>query len=235
MRRVFREVYGSNLVAAFRKHRDAGKLEIITCGATHGFFPLMDPVPQAVRAQVQVAAAALPQALRPRRRRASGCPSAATCPATRCSCARPGIRFAFVESPRPHRRAPASELRRPRADRLARRRRLLRARHGVLAPGVERGVRLPGRLRLPRVLQGRRLGAAARLPRGLPARRRSGRTSASSTTASRGAAPTSAHKQPYVRAWAMEKAASHAGNFLAQPQRAGASTWPGSTAARRSW
>ena len=56
VRRVFREVYGSNLVSAFRKHRDAGKLEIITCGATHGFFPLMDPVPQAVRAQVQVAA-----------------------------------------------------------------------------------------------------------------------------------------------------------------------------------
>ena len=57
VRRIFREQYGSNLVAAFRKHRDAGKLEIITCGATHGFFPLMDTVPQAVRAQVQVAAA----------------------------------------------------------------------------------------------------------------------------------------------------------------------------------
>ena len=69
VRRIFREVYGSNLVSAFRKHRDAGKLEIITCGATHGFFPLMDPVPQAVRAQVQVAAAALPQALRPQPRR----------------------------------------------------------------------------------------------------------------------------------------------------------------------
>src|SRR6266540_2237618 len=56
IRRIFREQYGSNLLNAFRKHRDAGKLEIITCGATHGFLPLMDPVPQAVRAQVQVAA-----------------------------------------------------------------------------------------------------------------------------------------------------------------------------------
>jgi 1,4-alpha-glucan branching enzyme len=55
VRRIFREAYGSNLVRAFRKHRDAGKLEIITCGATHGFFPLMDTVPEAVRAQVQVA------------------------------------------------------------------------------------------------------------------------------------------------------------------------------------
>ena len=55
IRHVFREIYGSNLIAAFKKHRDAGKLEILTCGATHGFLPLMDSVPQAVRAQVLVA------------------------------------------------------------------------------------------------------------------------------------------------------------------------------------
>jgi 1,4-alpha-glucan branching enzyme len=56
VRFLFRERYGSDPVSAFRRHRDAGKLEIITCGATHGFLPLMDAVPQAVRAQVQVAA-----------------------------------------------------------------------------------------------------------------------------------------------------------------------------------
>ena len=56
VRRVFRESYSSDLVRAFRKQRDAGRLEIITCGATHGFLPLMDTVPEAVRAQVQVAA-----------------------------------------------------------------------------------------------------------------------------------------------------------------------------------
>jgi 1,4-alpha-glucan branching enzyme len=54
VRGVFREQYGSDLVRAFRKHREAGKLEIITCGATHGFLPLMDGVPEAVRAQVAV-------------------------------------------------------------------------------------------------------------------------------------------------------------------------------------
>ncbi|MBI3932236.1 MAG: DUF1957 domain-containing protein, partial [Acidobacteria bacterium] len=54
IRHVFRETHSSDLVGAFRKHRDAGGLEIITCGATHGFLPLMDPVPQAVRAQIQV-------------------------------------------------------------------------------------------------------------------------------------------------------------------------------------
>src|SRR5262245_4005000 len=57
IRRVFREEYASELVRAFRKHRDAGRLQILTCGATHGFLPLMDAVPQAVRAQIQVAVA----------------------------------------------------------------------------------------------------------------------------------------------------------------------------------
>lgn len=40
-RYVFEEKYGRNLVTAFKKFQDAGKLEIITCGATHGFLPLM--------------------------------------------------------------------------------------------------------------------------------------------------------------------------------------------------
>lgn len=55
IRDVFQQRYASNILTGFRKHRDAGKLEIITCGATHGFFPLMDTVPQAIRAQVQIA------------------------------------------------------------------------------------------------------------------------------------------------------------------------------------
>ena len=54
IRHVFVDTHGSNLIAAFRKHRDLGKLEILTCAATHGFLPLMDGVPQAVRAQVAV-------------------------------------------------------------------------------------------------------------------------------------------------------------------------------------
>jgi 1,4-alpha-glucan branching enzyme len=56
VRGIFRDQYGSDLVRAFRAHRDTGQLEVITCGATHGFLPLMDTVPQAVRAQVQVGA-----------------------------------------------------------------------------------------------------------------------------------------------------------------------------------
>lgn len=55
-RELFVGSYGRNLVNAFRKFQEMGKLEIITCGATHGFLPLMDINPNAVRAQVQVAA-----------------------------------------------------------------------------------------------------------------------------------------------------------------------------------
>ena len=47
--------YNRNLTLAFKKFQDLGKLEIITCGATHGFFPLMDTCRASVRAQVKVA------------------------------------------------------------------------------------------------------------------------------------------------------------------------------------
>ncbi|MFA5059828.1 MAG: 1,4-alpha-glucan branching protein domain-containing protein [Candidatus Omnitrophota bacterium] len=48
--------YGKNLAMAFKSFQDQGRLEIITCGATHGFLPLMDTCPESVRAQVRVAA-----------------------------------------------------------------------------------------------------------------------------------------------------------------------------------
>jgi 1,4-alpha-glucan branching enzyme len=49
------ERYGRNLVGAFKKFQDLGKLEIITCGATHGYLPLMDVCKESIRAQVKVA------------------------------------------------------------------------------------------------------------------------------------------------------------------------------------
>ncbi|HAJ56696.1 MAG TPA: DUF1957 domain-containing protein [Candidatus Omnitrophica bacterium] len=51
------ERYHRNLVSAFRRFQDSGNLEIITCGATHGYFPLMDVAKASVKAQVKVAAA----------------------------------------------------------------------------------------------------------------------------------------------------------------------------------
>src|SRR5262249_38218490 len=46
---------GRNLVSAFRKFQDAGKLEIITCAATHALLPLLTDHPPSLRAQVLVA------------------------------------------------------------------------------------------------------------------------------------------------------------------------------------
>ena len=53
-RQVFEEKYDRNLVNAFRRFQDLGKLEIITCAATHGFLPLLANR-NAVRAQIRVA------------------------------------------------------------------------------------------------------------------------------------------------------------------------------------
>ncbi len=54
-RYVFADKYHRNLVSAFRKFQDAGVLEIMTCGATHGYLPLMMDYPQSVRAQIMIA------------------------------------------------------------------------------------------------------------------------------------------------------------------------------------
>jgi 1,4-alpha-glucan branching enzyme len=40
-RYLFEDLYKRNLVTAFRQLQDTGKLEIMTCTATHGFLPLM--------------------------------------------------------------------------------------------------------------------------------------------------------------------------------------------------
>ncbi len=52
---IFVDVNQCNIVKNFRKLQDQGSLEIITCGATHGFLPTMQFNPNAVRAQVEVA------------------------------------------------------------------------------------------------------------------------------------------------------------------------------------
>lgn len=52
---LFRDVYHCDLIEEFRKLQDEGYIEIVTCGATHGFLPLMQDFPNAVRAQIAVA------------------------------------------------------------------------------------------------------------------------------------------------------------------------------------
>ena len=52
--RIFKDVYNSNIIYAFKHFQDIGKLEIITCGATHGYFPILYVNEKTVRAQIAV-------------------------------------------------------------------------------------------------------------------------------------------------------------------------------------
>ncbi len=51
----FVDKYKKNLITSFKNLQDLGKIEIITCGATHGFMPLMEMYPNAVNAQIGIA------------------------------------------------------------------------------------------------------------------------------------------------------------------------------------
>ncbi len=55
-RDVFVKQYGHNLLNGFRRFFELGKLELITCGATHGFLPLMLINRKAMHAQIEVGA-----------------------------------------------------------------------------------------------------------------------------------------------------------------------------------
>ena len=55
LRQAYEERWNRDLVSAFRDLQERGVLEIITCAATHGFLPLMENFPEAVRAQIMVA------------------------------------------------------------------------------------------------------------------------------------------------------------------------------------
>jgi 1,4-alpha-glucan branching enzyme len=52
---IFIDRYQCDLINAFKEFQELGFLEIITCGATHGFFPILNVNPSSVRAQIFVA------------------------------------------------------------------------------------------------------------------------------------------------------------------------------------
>ncbi len=54
VREYFVDRCGRQLIPAFAALQEAGVLEIITCAATHGFLPLMEQFPEAVRAQILI-------------------------------------------------------------------------------------------------------------------------------------------------------------------------------------
>ena len=51
---IFKDVYKCNLINAFKHFQDIGVLEIITCGATHGYFPILYVTEQTIKAQIAV-------------------------------------------------------------------------------------------------------------------------------------------------------------------------------------
>jgi 1,4-alpha-glucan branching enzyme len=53
-REVFVNQYGNNLLNGFRRFFETGKLELMTCAATHGFLPLMVVNENARRAQIEI-------------------------------------------------------------------------------------------------------------------------------------------------------------------------------------
>ena len=55
VRETFADRHRRNLVAAFRALAESGAVELMTCGATHGYLPLMNGNRAAMRAQIQVA------------------------------------------------------------------------------------------------------------------------------------------------------------------------------------
>ena len=51
---LFRDVWKCNIIEQFKHFQDIGVLEIITCGATHGYFPILYVNEEAIRAQIAV-------------------------------------------------------------------------------------------------------------------------------------------------------------------------------------
>lgn len=49
---IYQNQYKGDLLTAFKKHHATGKLELITCAATHGFLPLLNISETAVRNQI---------------------------------------------------------------------------------------------------------------------------------------------------------------------------------------
>ena len=51
---LFRDVWKCNIIEQFKHFQDIGVLEIITCGATHGYFPILYVTEETIRAQIAV-------------------------------------------------------------------------------------------------------------------------------------------------------------------------------------
>jgi 1,4-alpha-glucan branching enzyme len=97
LRMLWSDRYRTELVPAFARLRDAGSLDIIASGATHGFLPLLRPSAEAVNAQIAVGAS---EHLRALGRRPDGfwLPECGYFPGVERVLAREELRFTFLDA-----------------------------------------------------------------------------------------------------------------------------------------
>ena len=209
-RATFADRYRGNLLSAFRAFQDEGVVELITSAATHGFLPLMAVNPNAVRAQIEIGAR---EYLRHFGRRPRGIwlPECGYYPGLDAHLAAAGIRFFLVDShgllhatPRPKYGVYAPIYCRSKVAAFARdiesSKQVWSAEQGYPGDFVYRdfyrdvGFDLDFNYIKPYIHQD-----GIRISTGIKYYRITGKTN---------------HKEPYNRAWAMEKTAEHAGNFM---------------------
>ncbi len=106
-RQLYADACRGDLIQAFGQLADRRQIELMTCGATHGYLPLMDPVRIAVRAQVRVAVESFTQHFG-RPPRGLWLPECGYNPGDDAALKQHGIRFFFTDahgvlfaSPRP--------------------------------------------------------------------------------------------------------------------------------------
>ena len=96
-RGLWKETFHRDLIGAFRDLAKAGKIELLTTAATHGFLPLMEVTPAALKAQVEVGIRSFEQAfgMRPA---GFWLPECGYTPLVDRILARSGVQYTFLET-----------------------------------------------------------------------------------------------------------------------------------------
>ena len=97
LRSLFVERYQCDVSQGFRRLMEAGHLDIITCGATHGYFPLLAPQEESLYAQLSMAVRTHERILG-RRPRGIWLPECGYLPGVEDMLAEYGIEFFFLDS-----------------------------------------------------------------------------------------------------------------------------------------
>ena len=167
-RRRFVEEWKCDLLGAFGRLQETGAIEIIASAATHGFLPLLQQSPEAVRAQILIGCDIIGKRF--------GCeprgfwlPECAYTPALDEILQEANMRWFIVDAHGLDLRQTAPAPRELRAVLHTSRAGRLRARSRIEPASLERAGRLSGRSSVPRFLSRRRLRFAARIFAPIPA------------------------------------------------------------------